>query len=105
MDTGEDAVVGYSLLPNIYAAIAEHISEAPEFAEQVRARKAIDAGARDLSKYALDTFATRTTLDTPTQPMEFLAVPLIESQMEREDFAGVHGVLGTPLYVERWSRP
>jgi hypothetical protein len=99
---GEDAVVGLSLLPNIYAAIAEHISEAPEFAEQVRARPASEIG--NLSRYALDTFA-KTSLETPTQPLEFLAVPLVESQIDYEGLAGIHGVLGTPLYVARWSRP
>jgi hypothetical protein len=76
-----------SALPHIIAAVSEHISdksaiaglpsESPEWTRPLRASE-----ARLYPK------------DTPTQRMEFLAIPLVEDRM-----ADVHMILGTPLYV------
>jgi len=54
--------------------------------------------------YALNRFAV-THMPVPPEPLEFLAVRLTEGSMTESGFEGVHGVLGTPLYVARWRRP
>jgi hypothetical protein len=43
-------------------------------------------------------------LDTPPQPLEFLAVPLGDAQATVPSGEPVHAVLGTPLYVAH-ARP
>jgi hypothetical protein len=77
-------VSAYSVMPNIAAVIDEHIPSRPKVGDP---------------QVALNNFADLYRLTAATQPLEFLAVPLVEGQMRRWDFPSVHGVLGTPLYV------
>jgi hypothetical protein len=114
-DTGQNAEA-WSGLPNILAVVGEHISRSPEIAELQRAMRAgpvvseDSAALFDPPEAAWSAFAV-THLNTPPQPLEFLAVPLLEGLMSEEGihgvegFAGVHAVLGTPLYVARWNHP
>jgi hypothetical protein len=109
-----------SALPNIIAAFGEHISENPELAERVRTFRTVDprfaaseevAAVSDPPQAHLDA-AMSLRIFAPTQRLEFLAVALNEAQMMnwhpsglKKVPSGIHGVLGTPIYVALARQP
>jgi hypothetical protein len=100
----------FSALPSIIELVGEHISESPEIARDMRdlrrdRERGDDSAARGYPpEFALNGFAG-IHLVVPPEPLEFLAVRLLESSMSRHGYEGMHGVIGTPLYVARWNRP
>jgi hypothetical protein len=100
----------FSALPNILAVVGEHISGSPEIGQMIRDLREHpepseeSAAIGDPPIDALDCIAG-TGMPVPPEPLEFLAVYLTEGSMTQRGFEGVHGVLGTPIYVARWRRP
>ncbi|MFE9882501.1 DUF7019 family protein [Streptomyces sp. NPDC005784] len=100
---GDDSValLGYSVLPSLVETLGPHISQM-EPPTRYNYRDGEVRGWRETGdeymEYALHA-ASRVELSGPRQPLEFLAVPLGEAQVELWDDTVVHGVLGTPIYV------
>lgn len=101
-----NAVFGYSSAPSIVAAVRAHVSDLegvpryPAWGEdwdRPPERPTPEPVSFHLSQ------ASYIDLDTPPQPMEFLAIPLGEGQLKLRDGSHAHGVLGTPIYVARAS--
>jgi uncharacterized protein DUF7019 len=108
-DTSRNAEA-FSALPNILAVVGEHISGSPEIGQTVRDLREHPQPSEESAALAgppldaLNSFAV-TNMPVPPEPLEFLAIRLTEGSMTETGFEGVHGVLGTPLYVARWRRP
>lgn len=117
-DAPHNAEIGLgsgSLLPNIYTAIAGYISEVPDLGEIWPGYFAqLETPAAIMSRGEPHPPATPTRIldgcqqvdiRTPDQPLEFLAVPLVQERTFKHNGSGrtrfaSHGqVLGTPIYV------
>jgi hypothetical protein len=87
--------VAMSALPAIIGAIDEHISE-PHIVIPPWSNSPIPITRPESSWSAIyaASVAKLYPVNTPTQQMEFLAIPLAETQLDKD-----HAILGTPLYV------
>jgi hypothetical protein len=100
----ENAVFGYSSAPSIVAAIRAHVSDLegvpryPAWGEDWDNPRNILASQPVPVTFHISE-ASYVDLDTPPQPMEFLAIPLGHGPVKLSDGSNAHGVLGTPIYV------
>lgn len=88
---GQSAQVSYSVLPSLLTVLRPHVSElAPEHYSSVTWGR-----LENIPDHAALLAVEEMEIEGPFQDLEFLAVPLADTQL----YSGMHGVLGTPIYV------
>ncbi|WP_281356768.1 DUF7019 family protein [Amycolatopsis anabasis] len=105
-DDRANAEFGFSSAPSIVAVLRAHISDlegTPQYpAWGERDERTLQTGTplEEEYRWHLSNAASIFRLDAPSQPLEFLAVPLGESpQVSHPGGGHGHGVLGTPIYI------